>query len=235
MANVYKSNSFLEIGAGNLSLGIDLLTKFNQGTLMDFNTEEVAGIFENITPEKRKKLKLIIADFLTYDKFSEIFDCIVSCDVMEHIENDQAFLTRSYELLRKGGQFILSVPARKKYWSNDDEIVGHFRRYEKKDLEIILKEAGFCDIKIISYGYPFINLSRIIRIWLAKRQYSEKADWDLKKKSQQSAFMVKQNNNLGFISFIMNKYTLYPLYLFSTLFNHLDLSDGYVVIAKTKL
>jgi SAM-dependent methyltransferase len=231
MKRVNKSDHFLEIGPGNLSLALDLLTKFNRGTLIDFNTTDVEEIFNALAEEQKQKLKLIIADFSQYNQFNEKFDCIIFCEVLEHIEDDRAFLKQANDLLATRGQLVLSVPARQKFWAKDDEIAGHYRRYEKQDLYEKLTEAGFSEIKIASYGFPFINITRLIRIMLARKQYSEKSQWGKKKQSQLSAFLVKRNSQIEWAAFFINKYTFYPINVFASLFNDFDLSEGYVATA----
>ena len=230
MRRIKRGDHFLEIGPGNLSLALDLLTKFNRGTLMDFNTTDVQEIYDEIADVQKQKLKLIIADFTEYNQFDEKFDCVVSCEVIEHIEADRAFLKRTNDLLTKGGQLIISVPARQKYWSRDDEIVGHFRRYEKQELYDKLIEVGYSEIRVESYGFPFINIVRLARVALAKIQYREKSTWDRKKKSQKSAFIIDRKS-YQWIAYLLNKYSLYPFCLFAALFYNLDLSEGYVASA----
>jgi cyclopropane fatty-acyl-phospholipid synthase-like methyltransferase len=231
MRRIKKGDHFLEIGPGNLSLALELLTKFNRGTLMDFNTTDVEEIFNKLAIEQKRRLKLIIADFSEYNQFDEKFNCIIFCEVLEHIENDRAFLTKTNNLLVKGGQLILSVPSRQKFWAKDDEIAGHYRRYEKQDLFEKLTQAGYSEVKIASYGFPFINITRLIRITLAKKQYREKSEWDKKKQTQQSAFLIKRNSHIEWIAYLINKYTFYPINVFASLFNNLDLSEGYVATA----
>lgn len=230
MQRVKTGEQFLEIGPGNLALAQDLIAKFKKGTLIDFNTTDVQDIYNDLEPSYKQRLALIIADFSQYP-FSEKFSCVVTCEVLEHIEDDRKFLQKTSELLADGGQLILSVPARMKYWSKDDEIVGHYRRYEKKELYEKLTEAGYSEIEIAAYGFPFQNFVRLARISLAKIQYNEKAKWDKKKQSQQSAFMVKKKPYINLVALILNKYTLYPFSLIASLFNGMDLAEGYVVSA----
>jgi cyclopropane fatty-acyl-phospholipid synthase-like methyltransferase len=235
MRIVENGKRFLEIGPGDLGLALDLTSKFISGTLVDFNATDVKQIYDGLSEYYKKRLKLIIADFSKYDQFESKFDCVVACEVLEHIEDDMQFLRRTNDLLAKGGQLILSVPARQKYWSVDDVIVGHFRRYERHDLQKILREAGYSQIKIIAYGFPFQNLIRLVRIALAKFQYKEKVNWEKEKQSQQSAFMVKRRSYLDWMGLFVNKYTLYPFCVLASLFNNLDLAEGYVVSARKSL
>lgn len=231
MKNTRKGSNFLEIGPGNLMLAEELLAKFERGTLIDFNTTNVQEIYRSLPIDEKQRLKLIIGDFFEYGQFEEKFDCVVFCEVLEHVEDDGSFLKKVHSLLKDGGQLVMSVPSRQKYWSIHDEIVGHQRRYEKIELIKKLADAGFSQAKIVSYGYPFINFTRLARIALAKIQYREKSQWDKKMQTQQSSFNVKPSPILDWASLLVNKHTFLPLSLLASNFNELDLSDGYVASA----
>ena len=56
-------------------------------------------------------------------------------DVVEHIEDDVAFLKHLHDLLEPGGMLYLTVPAYNFLWSDADDYAGHFRRYSCKSLE----------------------------------------------------------------------------------------------------
>ncbi len=70
-------------------------------------------------------------------------DTIVCCNVLEHIEQDEATLSDMHALLRPGGRLALLVPALQRIYGTLDEHLLHFRRYEKVDLEGKLLRAGF--------------------------------------------------------------------------------------------
>lgn len=233
LRHVIDGEIFLEIGSGKLELAQDLSTKFARGVLIDFNDTDTERIYNNLDEPIRKRLELHIADFLEI-RFLAKFDCVVACEVLEHIEDDEFFLKQIYDAIKNNGQLLLSVPARQKYWSKDDEMVGHFRRYEKDELISKLSISGFSNIKVISYGFPFQNLIRYIRLAFALLEYSERKNWEKKKQTQKSAFLLRQNKYIDLLGFFINQYTFYPLCLFASLFNDLDLGEGYVVSAFKK-
>jgi len=162
---IQDGENFLEVGTGNIKLGRSLLAYFERVILVDFS-EFVQDFFNQLPTEHKQKLKLMIGDINDLT-LQETFNCIVSCEVMEHIDNDEAFLRRLHSLLKENGQILLSVPSRMKYWSIHDDIVGHLRRYEKNDIVDLFNKTGFSDIKVISYGFPFLNFLRVLRITLA--------------------------------------------------------------------
>lgn len=64
-------------------------------------------------------------------------------DVVEHIEDDVAFLRSLRSLLTDGAPLYLTVPAFPSLWSADDRDAGHYRRYRRQTLAATLERAGF--------------------------------------------------------------------------------------------
>jgi SAM-dependent methyltransferase len=71
------------------------------------------------------------------------FDTIVCMNVLEHIEDDRGTLKRFLSMLNSGGRLILVVPAHRWLFNPLDANDGHFRRYERAELNEKLIEAGF--------------------------------------------------------------------------------------------
>jgi glycosyltransferase involved in cell wall biosynthesis len=91
-------------------------------------------------------------------------DTIVCCNVLEHIENDEATLADMHALLKPGGRLALLVPALQRLFGTLDEHLGHFRRYEKPDLESKLARAGFA-----LEDCRFVNRPGVFGWWLNGR------------------------------------------------------------------
>jgi SAM-dependent methyltransferase len=64
-------------------------------------------------------------------------------DVVEHLENPRLLLDEVRESLPSLSHVLVTVPARQELWSNYDEHFGHYRRYSRRELENLLREAGF--------------------------------------------------------------------------------------------
>ena len=73
-------------------------------------------------------------------------------DVIEHIEDDFAFLSTIQKAMAPGGKIFLTVPSFQHLWSNDDVYAGHFRRYTKESMSNLLVETGF---KVLYSNYLF--------------------------------------------------------------------------------
>lgn len=63
-----------------------------------------------------------------------VFDTILYLDVLEHIEDDRAELSRARDLLAEGGALIVLAPAHQWLFTPFDREVGHYRRYGRSRL-----------------------------------------------------------------------------------------------------
>jgi SAM-dependent methyltransferase len=73
-----------------------------------------------------------------------VWNAILSVNVLEHIGEDTAELTRYAHLLREQrGALCLFVPARPEIYAPIDKDFGHFRRYTRPALRRRLEQAGF--------------------------------------------------------------------------------------------
>lgn len=71
------------------------------------------------------------------------FDVVIALDVVEHVEDDRAFVEQiRRERLMPGGHFLFSVPAYGWLFSSHDVALRHFRRYAHRDARRLLERAG---------------------------------------------------------------------------------------------
>jgi SAM-dependent methyltransferase len=70
------------------------------------------------------------------------FDTVLSCNVFEHIENDERAFLNSARLLKTGGNLVLLLPAHGWLYGSMDRLAGHFRRYSADDAARKLASAG---------------------------------------------------------------------------------------------
>lgn len=134
----YLLGEILEVGCG-----IGNFTK----SLKEYGNVYAIDIDENYINEVRKLVNGTAGsgDIETGKYFfgDKLFDTIVCINVLEHIKEDKQALRNLYKLLKDNGHLILLVPAHPFLFGKIDESVGHFRRYEKKDLTKNLKDIGF--------------------------------------------------------------------------------------------
>jgi SAM-dependent methyltransferase len=70
-------------------------------------------------------------------------DALIAVNVIEHVEDDNAFLRSAHRALVPGGTCILFAPAIQFLYGSLDSAFGHFRRYSKAELALKLQTAGF--------------------------------------------------------------------------------------------
>lgn len=92
------------------------------------------------------------------------FDILLYSDILEHLENPVEALKEGRRVLKDSGKIIITVPAFKLLWSQHDEALCHFRRYEKKTLLIDLKEAGLQPNKMSYLFFTSFFLVAPVRI-----------------------------------------------------------------------
>lgn len=84
----------------------------------------------------------------------EPVDAVCAFEVLEHFEDDEAVLRAWAGRLRPGGRIVLSVPAGPHRMGPHDELVGHYRRYDREELHRKLTGAGLVDVRVGCYGWP---------------------------------------------------------------------------------
>jgi 2-polyprenyl-3-methyl-5-hydroxy-6-metoxy-1,4-benzoquinol methylase len=98
------------------------------------------------------------------------FDTVVCLNVLEHIEDDDFALRQMRDVLETGGKLALLAPAHRILYGEFDRAVGHFRRYEKRELRNKLKRAGFV-VREIKFFSLIAALPWLINGRLLKRDY----------------------------------------------------------------
>ena len=80
----------------------------------------------------------------------EKFDTVITSNVIEHIKDDLHAIRNCKKMLADKGQLIILVPAFQRIYNNLDKELGHFRRYNAKQLAGMLKSEG---LKVIHTEY----------------------------------------------------------------------------------
>jgi SAM-dependent methyltransferase len=86
------------------------------------------------------------------------FDIVCAFEVLEHIEDDVAALSRWGRMTTSDGMLLISTPAFQDRFGHWDERAGHYRRYEPSQLALAARGAGLRVARIWTYGFPLGNL-----------------------------------------------------------------------------
>jgi protein-L-isoaspartate O-methyltransferase len=80
---------------------------------------------------------------------TDLYDCILYIDVLEHIENDFAEAQAAAKHLKPGGKLIILSPAHRWLFTPFDRAIGHYRRYSKETLSRIHPQN--CTLEKLAY------------------------------------------------------------------------------------
>lgn len=103
----------------------------------------------------------------------QTFDLIAMFDVLEHIEEDCASLSRLREHLAPQGRIVITVPAFAWLWSKHDELHHHKRRYSRDHLRNAIVRAGLKPVTIGYFNTLLFPLALVQR--LASRLWSQES------------------------------------------------------------
>lgn len=129
------------------------------------------GITDEIVQSMKERrsniVNFVFGDMTKSDLESESFDITVSVEVIEHVEEDEKFVSEISRVLKPGGVFILTTP-------NGDFVENHNpdhkRHYKKVELEGLLKKY-FDNVEVeyaISGGY-YRKIG--LKSWAVKKPY----------------------------------------------------------------
>jgi SAM-dependent methyltransferase len=220
-----KPGKFLEVGAGLGDFTEMILNRGFYGKINDIGIETSKNLRKRFSLRKEN---VEILDRLT-DIRGEKFDYLFTFEVLEHIDNDSEELIKWIEFLKPGGYVLISVPAHQSKYSIEDKLVGHVRRYEKKQLIQLMNNAGLSEIEVKNYGFPLCLITRFISKILAR---SEKKLLNLSMRDRSIQSGIIRFRWVSALSFISNDFFLYPFIKLQSFFFLKDWGDGYVAIGK---
>jgi SAM-dependent methyltransferase len=164
----YLGARLVEVGAGTGSFSEMLLARRPESLSLVEPSEMYRRLVEHVGG---------LADAARVETYNDTFagvaarlrrerrpDSIIYVNVLEHIEDDEAELTLVRETLAPGGRVFLFVPALRWLYGSFDELVGHRRRYTRRELETKCEAAGLRVVKAI-----YFDSAGVLPWWLKYR------------------------------------------------------------------
>lgn len=144
-ARTTHADRVLDIGAGSGMLG----------DWMAANLTDVTYRFEELSPVLDAALAQRFGAEARHDVTAPIgADTVVAMlDVVEHIEDDVAVMTRLADRMQPGASLVLTVPALQWAFSSWDTELGHYRRYSRRQVRALLERSGF-EVSSVTYLFP---------------------------------------------------------------------------------
>jgi SAM-dependent methyltransferase len=103
----------------------------------------------------------VCADAVKLPYKNNNFDLIVALDVLEHLKYDISAIEEISRVLTPNGIAVITVPHRKKYYTQQDKIIGHYRRYEIKDLKKLFREYDLREVRTFGIYGQLMQISEI--------------------------------------------------------------------------
>ena len=104
------------------------------------------------------------------------WDCAFLLDVIEHLPDDIEAVRQAAQALKPGGYLFITTPALKLFWSYNDELASHLRRYNRNDYRDLAARTGLelCDARYFMFFLSPLYLLSRIRPGIAKMNDEEK-------------------------------------------------------------
>jgi phospholipid N-methyltransferase len=133
----YLCGTILEVGSGIGIYSRKIVSNFKMNTIIlsDVNPIYVNNLKKTFSDTPNiNVIKLDLERKSDYKHLKNI-NSVIALNVLEHVHNDVASLNYIYNILSYKGKLIIIVPANKFLYNSIDKSVGHYRRYNIKDLK----------------------------------------------------------------------------------------------------
>lgn len=152
--------TILDIGCGDIFIAETLLKQYcnvDYYAVDNAFSDELIRLYGNKAKSEGLSLSLYNSLEEAQSVISSEIDVILLLDVIEHIENDAAFLRQCIALnnVSSNTHFIITVPAYQGLFCNHDRFLGHYRRYSCGSLKDMADSIG---LNTLSRGYFFTSL-----------------------------------------------------------------------------
>ncbi|MDB4793612.1 class I SAM-dependent methyltransferase [Methylacidiphilales bacterium] len=207
---------FIEIGPGSGETTNLLLKLGWTGYAFDLEAKTIQALGERFhDAEIARRLVPIHANFLTSPPPEKV-DLVISCMVMEHMEDEQelAFMHQAARCLNQNGLMIGLVPASPAHWGIEDDIAGHYRRYTREALKGLMQKSDWKLTHTAGLTFPVSNLLFPISNYLVRRAEKYKLTLShLEKTKLSGRRQVKFKTHFPSLAgILLNKPVLTPLH-----------------------
>lgn len=154
-----RAGYILDLGCGT-GANLKLLQKYGHAFGIDIAEQAIAFCRQRGIPADR----VFVASATDLPFAPNLFDLIVSFDVICNISDDVNAFCQVARVLKPGGYFIVQLPAYQWLWSMHDVAVGHQRRYSARDTREKLTRAGLSVERILHTNallLPVVALRRL--------------------------------------------------------------------------
>jgi 2-polyprenyl-3-methyl-5-hydroxy-6-metoxy-1,4-benzoquinol methylase len=170
VASVLPIGRTLDIGCGTGGLTVELMRHGHEVVSQDASPA-IAELCRRHLEEQGLPTGNVRVGLIEDIAADERYDNVVALDVIEHIEDDGAAVRAMRDLLAPHGRLLVSVPAISRLYGPKDVAIGHFRRYDRDQLERLLEREGL-ELESVRWW----NLIGVPAVWLTARVLRRRLD-----------------------------------------------------------
>lgn len=148
----FIGDNILEVGAGIGNITDFIIFRKNL-TVIDINQYYVDYLNTKYSFRDKSNfsaLNVDIQDIKSSPLADKTFDTIICMNILEHLKNDKDAVENMSALLQPEGRLIILVPALKTLYGSMDISFEHYRRYNKKELKLLIQEHN---LEIVKFYY----------------------------------------------------------------------------------
>jgi phospholipid N-methyltransferase len=222
-----KPGRFIEIGPGSGEITRLLLDLGWTGQSYDLEAVTIERLQMRFAKEiEQGRYSAVNADYLSQPQQPGSVDMVISCMVMEHLEDasESAFMRKSSEILNLGGLMIGLVPGSPAHWGIEDDIAGHCRRYTRDKIQGLMVQTGWNVGHLAGLTFPVSNFLLPVSNFLVNRSEKSKLDLSAIERTKSSGRRnVKFKTHFpSLLGLVLNRRVLWPLHLLQKIFKNSD-------------
>ena len=158
----------LDLGSGQGDLVVKLHLMLPNARFVGAELSE-SGVA--ISQRKAPGATFLVADLFQppaeLEEFAGWATHAVCSEVLEHVDDPVAFLRRAQIYLAPKARLIVTVPGGP--MSAFDQHIGHRQHFDRRNIHLMLEQAGYSVDRVYLAGFPFFNLYRLLVIARGKR------------------------------------------------------------------
>ncbi|MBI5395383.1 MAG: class I SAM-dependent methyltransferase [Verrucomicrobia bacterium] len=135
-----RPGSVLEVGSGHGCYARLMAPLMEELIVSDIDPRAVESLRAELAG--LPNVRYLVMDGIEPGRLGRPVDNIVLVNVLEHIQDDAAFIGRCRESLAPGGVVVVFAPAFQCLYGRMDAQAGHYRRYSRTGLRALLEGQG---------------------------------------------------------------------------------------------
>ncbi len=168
LAGAGEGSRIIDIGSGQGDMAAAIRARFPAAEILGLELSEAGvGISRRKVPGARFVQRNLLDESRVPADQSGWGTHAVCSEVIEHLDDPGLLLKNARAYMDEGCCLILTAPGGP--MSAFDTYIGHRRHWQHRDIELLLRDAGYRPELVTGAGFPFFNLYRCLVILRGKK------------------------------------------------------------------